>query len=179
MAHDELEIERSWVIEALPDEALIDHSIYHEIGYLFNTDGELRVFKKRMPGSWKYGLTVKEDGDLFRKEWEEKDFPEWAFNVVWPNTENFRFHKIRHFVYYLFDGRVCLLEIDEYKQNLKGLIRLECEFQSNGLAEEFILPDWVQGPVEVTKDSRYKNKNLAKLTRKEFKGLTNDLSLSS
>ena len=171
MAHNHIEIERSWILKALPDSALIDHSIYHEIGYLFNEDGELRVYKKNLAGRWKYGITVKTDGKLSRQEWEDKAFPEWAFNVVWPNTLGARVHKVRYFVHYSHDGNIYLLEIDEYRKNCKGLIRLECEFRSEEAANRFVLPNWAKGSVEVTKDSRYKNKNLAALTRQEYRSL--------
>ena len=188
MAHDELEIERSWVIKALPEKSLVDHAIYHEIGYLFNKDGELRVYKKKLPDKWKYGITVKEDGGLARREWEEKLFPEWAFEVVWPNTTGARVCKTRHFVYWVeqeFQEHFVhhgssglpplLIEIDEYQGNLSGLVRMECEFPSEDEAAKFEVPGWAEGAIEVTHDSRFKNKNLAKLSCDEFLELMESL----
>lgn len=174
MANDEVEIERSWVIKSLPEESLIDHSLYNEIGYLFSKNGELRVYRKRLPGKWKYGITVKEDGDLSRKEWEDKLFPEWAFNVVWPNTLGARVYKTRHFVYHDSTHSDLFVEVDQYCKALKGLIRMEREFSSEHIAAEFVLPNWAVGAIEVTNDSRFKGKNLAKLSQKEFKKLIID-----
>ncbi len=187
MAFDEIEIERSWVISALPKKPLIDHEVYHEIGYLFSEGGELRVYKKKMPNGWEYGITVKNEGDLSRREWEDKQFPEWAFDVVWPNTLGARVCKTRHFVFVsttgqlvkLSDPLIFLIEIDEYVGNCEGLIRLECEFINESHAEAFVLPDWATDAIEVTHDSRFKGKNLASLSRKEFKELMDDLSLRS
>ena len=154
------EIERQFVIPNLPESYRIDHSIYHEVGYVIVHNGELRVFRKKLPGRWKFAITVKEDGNLAREEWE-KELPEWAFNIVWPNTKGARVHKTRHFVHYVNDFGVYLLEIDDYKKSLEGLIRLECEFKTVEAATDFVLPAWAEDAVEVTNDPRYKNKNLA------------------
>lgn len=154
------EIERQFVIPSLPEKYRIDHSVYHEVGYVITSSGELRVFKKKLPDRWKFAITIKEDGNLSREEWE-KELPEWAFNIVWPDTQGARVHKTRHFVNYANDIGVYLVEVDEYVKSLKGLIRLECEFKTEGAARRFILPGWADGAIEVTNDPRYKNKNLA------------------
>lgn len=170
MSQDAIEIERSWVLKSLPDKSLVDHTIFNQIGYVFRKNGELRVYKKRVPDKWKYGITVKDNGDLSRKEWEDKLFPEWAYEVVWPNTLGARVYKTRHFVFY----KALLLEIDQYYRDLKGLIRMECEFPSEGAAAAFVLPEWAEGAIEVTHDPRFKGKNLAALDRYEFRKLMND-----
>jgi len=172
MAHDHLEVERSWVIKAVPDKSLIAHSVYHEIGYLFHDPGELRVYAKKLLDGWKYGITVKSDGDLARQEWEDKEFPEWAFNIVWPKTKTNRIYKTRYYIDIIHNNIKLLIEVDEYLENCEDLIRMECEFPSQEAAESFWLPSWIEG-FEVTNDSRFKNKNLARLSREEFKALKN------
>jgi CYTH domain-containing protein len=53
------------------------------------------------------------------------------------------------------------LELDRYHGDHDGLITMEPEFTSEEQMNAFVLPDWAQGAVEVTHDSRYKNRNLA------------------
>lgn len=176
MAIDEIEIERSWILRSVPDKSWVHHSIPNEIGYVFSKDGELRIYKKRLPDKLAYGITVKDEGDLSRKEWEDKQFPEWAFEVVWPNTTGARVYKTRHFIPHGPMSKARFIEVDEYSQVLKGLVRMECEFPSEQDAADFVLPPWAHanGAIEVTNDPRFKGKNLAQLSRKEFKELMDD-----
>lgn len=181
MAHNQNEIERAWVVSELPSIELVTHSVYHEIGYLVVTDpsmdspGELRVYRKKLPDRWKFGITVKGMGDVSRKEWEDKEFPEWAFCILWQYVEDRIVYKTRHFSPMVFNNVDLLLEVDEYHNNLEGLIRLECEFESEEQAEKFWLPSWVKNPNEVTYDKRFKNSRLSTLSKEEFKELMNDL----
>lgn len=156
---DTLEIERSFIFKSsLPGDLNIDHSVYHEIGYLIAEDNELRIFKKKLLDGWHYAITVKSDGNLSRKEWEV-EIPEWTFNELWPKTENCRVIKTRHWIRY----NNWWLEVDEYYGSLAGLIRIECEFSSEEEAASFILPEWAQEySDEVTENHKFKNKNLAK-----------------
>lgn len=156
---DTIEIERSFLYtSSLPKDLVIDHSIYHEIGYLIAEKNELRIFKKKMADGWRYAMTVKSDGNLSRKEWEVS-IPEWTFNELWAKTEGCRVLKTRHFVPH---GTNWWLEIDEYYGDLAGLIRIECEFASEEEAAKFTLPEWAQGSDEITNRSDFKNKFLAK-----------------
>ncbi len=156
---DEVEIERSFIFGSpIPSWVEIDHSVYHEIGYLIAEENELRIFKKLLPEGWHYAMTVKSDGDLSRKEWEVK-IPEWTFNELWPRTEGCRVLKTRHFIRH----EDWWLEVDEYTGALEGLIRIECEFKSEAEAKRFDLPEWAQEwSSEVTENPQFKNKNLAK-----------------
>ena len=155
---DTIEIERSFLYQhdKLPTDLIIDNSVYHEIGYLIAEKNELRIFKKKLPDDWHYAMTVKSDGDLSRREWEVA-IPQWAFEELWPKTEGRRVLKTRHFV----SHKEWLLEIDEYYKPLNGLIRIECEFESEEEAAKFTLPTWALDSIEITERSDYKNKNLA------------------
>jgi CYTH domain-containing protein len=152
------EIERRFIIKRKPDSLLINNSISREVGYVFNDVGELRVVVKKRPKGPSYQLTIKDDGALMRNEWQEK-IPHWAFAILWPKTDGNRLQIIRHFVKH-GDHE---LEVDEYLERFFGLHKLECEFESESEAAEFVLPSWAENAVEVTDDPRFNNKNLAAL----------------
>lgn len=177
MIEDNLEIERAWILDKMPPSELITHNIPHDIGYIHSDkNGELRVVHRYhskengMPAyGERYSITVKSGGTLTRKEWEDDDFPQWAFDILWVKTKVY-IRKTRYFVQYK-DHK---LEIDLYrsrgshdqfstwqKSDIAGNIRLECEFLSEEAAGEFVLPDWAEGAVEITGLEEYRNKNLA------------------
>ncbi len=160
----ENEIERRWIIETIPDQ--ITHSIRREVGYVFNKDGEMRIVKKYKPNDTKYLITIKTDGTLTRKEWQER-IPEWAMKVAWPRTRSRRLEITRHFADY--HGNV--LEIDEYHGRFNGLIKLEIEFGDETDASAFVLPSWIGRAWEVTTDIRFNNKNMAAMKKAQAKAL--------
>lgn len=102
-----------------------------------------------------YYLTVKSGGDLERME-EELQITEEEFERLWRFTAGRRVEKIRYKIP-LERGLVC--ELDIFSGDLKGLVLAEVEFDSLSSADSFEVPSWFGE--EVTKDSRYKNKNLA------------------
>lgn len=176
---DHVEIERAWVLDALPPEKIVKYKIPHDIGYIFADDEcELRIVQRyhrvengMLEDARKYSITVKDGaGGLSRKEWEDDEFPAWAFDLLWTKL-CCSLYKTRHFV----DYKDNLLEIDEYHDrtfysgnyayddSLAGKVRLECEFDSEDAAKSFELPEWAKGAVEVTQDSRFRNKNIAQL----------------
>ena len=177
MLEDHLEIERAWILEKMPPQNLITHNIPHDIGYVFSDkNGELRVVHRvhrksnGMPNdAHRYSITVKSGGTLTRSEWEDDDFPEWAFELMWRKTDC-SINKTRYFVTF---GKY-RLEIDYYNsrgahftggdvecKDIEGRVRLECEFDSEEEANEFVLPDWAEGAIEITGLEGYRNKNLA------------------
>ncbi len=153
----ENEIERRFLLKEMPDSNLITHSIYREMGYVITDNGELRVVDKH-GSTRKYLITIKNSGGLSRLEWEE-EIPQWTFNIVWPHTEGLRLKIIRHFIN--FGGRV--LEVDEYLDNLSGLVKLECEFSTEESANKFVLPDWAHSAIDVTNDVMFNNRFLSTL----------------
>jgi adenylate cyclase len=50
-------------------------------------------------------------------------------------------------------------EVDEYEEDLRGLLTAEIEFPSVAASEAFTAPDWLGR--EVTGDERYANRTLA------------------
>ncbi len=145
-----MEIEKKYRLNKLPDN--LGEGIHIDQGYLIADENELRLRKK----GDKYLLTYKSSGALSRKELEIR-IPKWFFNIMWPKTEGRRIEKIRYFRT-LSNG--LKLEFDEYLGGLKGLIVLEVEFADEDSANNFILPEYIQG-INVTFNMNYKNKHLA------------------
>jgi len=165
------EIERRWIIRSVPKLVnTIANSITREVGYIFVKDGEMRVVKKYKSDDTKHLLTIKTDGDLVRKEWQEK-IPEWAANILWNKVNSDILKITRHYINY-FDK---VLEVDEYHGKLKGLIKLEVEFSNKEDASNFVLPDFVGDACEVTSDSNFNNKNIASMKKSRLKKLLNDI----
>ena len=163
MAEDHLEIERAWILTEMPPAELITHNIPHLISYLFSgKEGELRIVSREhkvdngMPADvTKHSITVKSGNvGLTRNEWEDDDFPEWAWKIMLNQTIA-SIKKTRYFVNY--DNHK--LEIDKYHyrmangeggDDIRNKLRLECEFKSEEEANEFELPDWAKGSKEIT-----------------------------
>ena len=146
-----MEIEKKYKICKLPDN--LGEGVHIIQGYLIiGKNNEVRLRKK----GDKYLLTYKSGGTLSRKELEI-GIPKFIFNILWPKTEGRRIEKIRYSKS-LSSGLV--LEFDEYFGSLKGLITLEVEFSDEDSANNFMLPEYIQG-IDITADMKYKNKNLA------------------
>ncbi|MDP2683480.1 MAG: hypothetical protein Q8P20_00330 [bacterium] len=152
------EIERRWIIKDIPSRTLINRSTRRKVGYIFNSDSELRLVKAFNPTITTNYISIKTDGGLVRKEWQER-IPDWAFDAAWPQTVNNRLEITRHFI----NDNNNLLEIDEYHGRFKGLIKLEVEFTEVETSIGYKLPIFIKAHVDVTNDNRFNNKNLARL----------------
>ncbi|MBO0768655.1 MAG: CYTH domain-containing protein [Solirubrobacterales bacterium] len=143
-----LEIERKWLVPALPAEVGAAPSELIEQGYLvLGSDGsEARLRRK----SGRPVLTVKSGGGLSRAE-HEVTLSEEQFVALWPATEGRRLVKRRH--------RFGQIDVDVYEDALAGLIVAEVEFSSEADAAAFEVPAWFGQ--DVTDDRRYKNQQLA------------------
>lgn len=151
-----MEIERKWRLSCLPQitttgGAKMSHARISQ-GYVLTENGELRI---RHKGD-KYYITVKGDGTISRDEWES-EIPRWVFSQLWSSCQGRTIDKIRYSAPY---GELTL-EIDSYFGPLSGLITLEVEFESEEQAEKFDVAAIAPDAVEVTSDTRYKNKSLA------------------
>jgi len=186
MAKDIKEIERIWILPEMPPEELTIHKIPHLISYIFSEkEGEMRVVSRYLPEEddslnnlpfikkdgekqvvGRFFLTVKSRGDMVRDEWEDKNLPEWAYKILAAQAVC-GILKTRHFIKY----NNYTLEVDEYStrffgvkrvsNDIKGKVRLECEFASEEEANRFKLPEWAKGAVEVTFRRDFKNSIIA------------------
>ncbi len=148
-----VEIERKWLVDQAPAEALAAPSEAIEQGYLtVGADGAETRVRRRGERCF---LTVKSGSGMTRAE-HEIALTREQFDALWPATVGARLVKRRH-VLSGEDGRV--IELDVYAGALAGLVVAEVEFDDPWGAESFLPPYWF-GP-EVTDDARYKNHRLA------------------
>jgi adenylate cyclase len=148
------EIERKFLVSAIPDDP--GPGIRITQGYLPLTgeDTELRVRRKGEDTV----LTVKRGHGLDRGEQEVAISAE-VFEVLWPLTEGHRIEKTR---YELPHGGATI-ELDEFGGELEGLLVAEVEFDSRQASEVFDGPEWLGR--DVTGDPAYANRTLAESGR--------------
>lgn len=146
------EIERKWLVDEAPAEALNAPSERIEQGYLTigSAGGETRV---RRRGERCY-LTVKSGTGLERSEYEI-ELSEAQFEALWPATDGARLVKRRHII----RAYGHTIEFDVYEGGLSGLMVAEVEFDDPWGATAFVAPFWFGR--EVTDDPAYKNQRLA------------------
>lgn len=151
-----MEIERKYLIDIIPFE--LDNFEKHEIIQCYlkpvQKDVERRVRKKNN----KIFYTEKSFGDLIREE-KELEISEDRFNILLKEKVNNIIYKDRYHIPY----QSFTIELDVYKDKLKGLITADVEFKSIELSNNFIPPDWFIK--EVTYNQELKNFNLAKLDK--------------
>lgn len=154
------EIERKYLVKYMPERFYAYEHKELEQAYLsFGGDGEtekrIRIMRSRSTVHHLY--TEKSEGTLAREENEfeisKKEFERLAGEVV----SNF-VRKSRYYIPIL-DGTL-LAELDVFHGELSGLVTVEVEFGSLDESESFVPPEWFGD--EITEDTRYKNKNLAK-----------------
>ena len=145
------EIERKFLVKALPDDLHSQKSTRLIQGYLmFTEDGkELRV---RRAGD-QYTQTLKIGFGLERTE-IEIELTKTQFDALWSATKGRRVAKERVTWPY---GRF-VVEVDIYEGPLAGLVTAEVEFESRSESAAFDPPAWFG--TEVTDDVRYTNRTL-------------------
>lgn len=145
------EIERKWLVAALPDGFDSRRGTSIRQGYVALTDDvEVRV---RELGE-RHLLTIKSSGELTREE-VELPISEADFERLWTLTAGRRIEKTRTIVE--LDGLSA--EVDVYAGSLAPLRVVEVEFASEREAGAFSAPAWFGR--EVTRDAGYKNRRLA------------------
>jgi CYTH domain-containing protein len=149
-----VEIERKYLLRALPEQAIAAPCVEVEQGWLPGAKLQERLRHVRGPDGERYVRTVKLGAGLSRLEVEEET-PADLFRALWPLTEGRRVRKRR---YYVTEGDLTW-EIDEFAE--RALVLAEVELPSPDT--EVVIPDWLE-PVldrEVTGDPDYLNVNLA------------------
>lgn len=140
---------RSWILQRsawVPDAR---DSMRIERGYLsIERDGsqsyiEHRLFEGSPPQYMRAILTA--DGEHTREPITEEQFLR-----QWPQTEEFRIHKIRH---HIMSGGDVVLYCDVYVDESWGLKLLIAKFGNPALARAFVLPDDVHGALEINPDA--------------------------
>ena len=154
------EIERKYLVKYMPDRFYAYEHRELEQAYLdFGEDSgrEKRIRLMRSRSTVHYLYTEKSDGTLSREENEfeisKKEFDGLAGEAV------SKFVKKARYYIPVADGSLTS-ELDVYHGELSGLVTVEVEFPSFEASDAFTPPEWFGK--EITEDSRYKNKNLAK-----------------
>jgi adenylate cyclase len=148
------EIERKFLVAAIPDNPGPGTRILQGYLPLASEDTELRVRRK----GDETVLTVKRGHGLDRGE-QEVAISDEVFETLWPLTEGRRIEKTR---YELPHGDATI-ELDEFGGELEGLLVAEVEFDSLRASELFEEPEWLGR--EVTSDPAYANRMLAERGR--------------
>jgi adenylate cyclase len=156
----EFELEKKFLLEKLP-EGLGDPVLVQQ-GYLYTEPFEFRVRRK---GAQCF-MTYKSAGDEERVEWE-KEIPEMIFDELLTKKVGRTIKKNR----YQHDRDGHRYEFDEYLDEFEGLLIVEIEFQGREAFESFQPPAWLGNVIDVTKDSQYKNKNLATMDKGVIKSV--------
>ena len=146
------EIERKFLLDAIPAEVAGAHGTAIEQGYLaVDEEAEVRL---RRAGE-KRRLTAKRGHGESRQE-VEVEIAADLFDDLWPLTAGRRLRKTR---YRVALGEDLVAEVDRYQGDLEGILVAEVEFPSEEAAEGFRPPAWLGR--EVTGDPAYANQNLA------------------
>jgi|SRR5947209_4227083 len=156
MASNDREIERKYLLRALPPRVQGAPALEVDQGYLPGTRINERVRRARSADGIRYFRTIKMGSGIERFELEEET-NELFFTTVWPLTRGARVQKRR---YLLQEGNV-VWEIDEFLDRA-GLWLAEVELET---AEQKVeMPPWLAAYVdrEVTDDPKFTNHALAR-----------------
>jgi len=147
-----MEIERKFIVSFLPGPLTAYPKKEIIQGYV-STNPVIRIRKSNKD----YFLTCKGKGLLAREEFEISILAS-EFEHLSTKLDYYLIHKTRHLIPY---GDFTI-ELDIFKERLKGLIMAEVEFPSLKAAHAFNAPNWFGK--EVTEDGRYQNNALCQLT---------------
>ena len=156
MANNDREIERKYLLRALPERVSGAPSLDIDQGYLPGERINERVRRARSAGGVRYYRTIKTGAGIDRLEIEEET-NELFFATVWPLTRGHRVRKRR----YLIEDGVLTWEIDEFLDR-DGLWLAEVELER--VDQEVSPPQWLSTTIdrEVTDDPRFTNHALAR-----------------
>lgn len=151
MSH--LEIERTYLLDELPDLPAGARAYRLEQGYFADEPG--RVRRSVAPdGTVTYTHTVKTGRGLVRRETERRISP-GEFETLWPRTAGRRLAKTRSCIN---EGSL-VWEIDDYD----GIELVLADVELPSPDTTVIIPPWLAGHVvrEVTDEPKYRNHEIA------------------
>jgi CYTH domain-containing protein len=156
MAANDREIERKYLLRALPSRVRDAESLEIDQGYLPGVRINERIRRARGADAVHFYRTIKTGAGIERLEIEEET-TEQFFAAVWPLTRGARVHKRR---YLIPDGDVTW-EIDEFLDR-DGLWLAEIELDA--VDQVVAIPAWLRDVLdrEVTDDPQYTNYALAR-----------------
>ena len=156
MSNNDREIERKYLLRALPERVRNARALEVDQGYLPGVRINERIRRSRESSTVKYFRTIKTGQGIERIEIEEET-TELFFSAVWPLTRGARVQKRR---YVIPTGDVTW-EIDEFLDR-DGLWLAEVELTT--VDQHVEIPAWLRDVMdrEVTDDPRYTNHALAR-----------------
>lgn len=156
MSNNDREIERKYLLRALPQRVSGAPSLEIDQGYLPGERINERVRRTRGADGVRYYRTIKSGVGIERLEIEEET-SELFFTTVWPLTRGCRIRKRR----YLVEDGGATWEIDEFLDR-QGLWLAEIELER--VDDVVVPPDWVREAIEreVTDEPQYTNHALAR-----------------
>jgi adenylate cyclase len=151
----ELEIERKFLLSALPTRALQAPCYLVAQGWLPGDRIQERLRRTRGPEGEEYVRAIKAGTGVVRLEIEER-IPRSLFRALWPMTKGCRIRKRR----YLIQEGGLEWEIDAFLDFDMVVAEVELPSESTPV----VLPDWLEPLVteEVTGHAEYLNINLAR-----------------
>lgn len=155
MSVGDLEIERKYLLSALPDAVRGARSVVIEQGYLPGVRIVERLRRYQGTGEERWVRSIKAGTGITRIEVEE-EVPRELFEQLWPLTLGRRVHKRRH---YLPDAGLTW-EVDEFLDRELVLAELELPHESHRVR----VPAWL-APVlvrEVSHEPEFLNSALAR-----------------
>ncbi|MDB4876382.1 MAG: domain containing protein [Gemmatimonadetes bacterium] len=155
MATNEREIERKYLLRALPAEAAGAPVVEMDQGYLPGERILERIRRVTAADGVRYYRTVKVGVGIERLEFEEET-TELFFTTVWPLTRGRRVHKRR----YVVPAGGMAWEIDEFLDRTLVLAELELERADQAVE----IPGWLRAALdrEVTEEKGFSNFELAR-----------------
>lgn len=155
MAASNIEIERKYLLSAIPPEASRHPSVLIDQGYVPGEQLRERVRRVRDAGGERYVRTMKLGKGIVRQEFEEETTRE-IFEALWSVTTGRRLQKRRYFV----PAGDLTWEVDEFTDRELVLAELEIPAESF----DVVLPGWLRPYVlrEVTHETGYGNHALAR-----------------
>lgn len=155
MSEHNVEIERKYLLRALPPAVTGARSVLMDQGYVPGRLVRERVRRIRDGDEERYVRTVKLGRGVARQEFEEETTRE-IFEALWSVTKGRRLQKRRYFV--PADGLTW--EIDEFTDRPLFLAELELPSEEHDVR----IPDWLAPYVvrEVTHEGAYGNSQLAR-----------------
>ena len=144
------EIERKFLVKCLPDLRNVE-SFNIEQSYL-SLNPEIRI---RREGN-KYFYTEKSEGTLVRNE-NNQEINKITYLKLKEKKIGNTIYKTR----YKLPLDELVAEIDIYEDYLEGLMVVEVEFPNLKKAKDFVIPSYFGK--EITKDKKFKNKNLSQI----------------
>jgi CYTH domain-containing protein len=153
---DDREIERKYLLRALPDRVLDADSLEIDQGYIPGVRINERIRRARGADGVKYYRTMKFGAGMDRLELEDETTEEF-FLATWPLTRGARVRKRR----YLVPQGELIWEVDEFLDR-SGLWLAEVELDH--VDQVAPIPDWLAPSVirEVTFEKGYTNRALAR-----------------